>query len=390
MTGSAATPRVLLAITVYNGRDFVPRCITSAAALRGRDGYELDVLLLDDASPEPGFGDDLMRWAVEAGVDCYRTPVNLGIVRNVNLGLLRGLAAGYDFVVIANSDVIFPSNFITQSLRVMDEDPSIGSLTAWSNNVSVYSLPNVDPDLFLSNQDVVDWVSASLEGEFGLAAVDIPAGISFAITIRREAIESTGIMDPVFGRGYCEETDWSLRSLAAGWRLCLVPSVFVYHQGRGSTEAAGLVAGGHSTVPENEAVIDLRYPSFRNQVEAFVGSDVLSVAHRNATRRIVTDAARTWGYRLNLGWLAPQTDRFGSQVHVTIDVTGARPEVHAAFAGFEARFPVDLADPGASLLEIFGTPPTHIGAGERSETADRVMASFPGAPTTTYRYPTQV
>lgn len=385
-----ARPRVLLAITVYNGREFVPRCITSAAALRDAGDYDLDVLLLDDASPEPGFSDDLMDWAHAAGVQCYRTPLNLGIVRNVSLGMEHGVREGYDAVVIANSDVIFPSNFIRQGLAVLDSDPTIGSLTAWSNNVSVYSLPNWNPDGYLADQDVVNWVSASIEGEFGLGAMDIPAGISFAIMMRREAIETTGYMDPVFGRGYCEETDWSLRSLAAGWRLCLLPSVFVYHQGRGSTEAAGLVAGGHSTVPENEAVIDLRYPDFRNKVAAFVGSDVLPTAHRNARRRIVRDAIATWGYRLNLGWLAPDAGMFGSQVHVTIDLAAPVPVARANFIGFETAFPIDETRPGEALLELFGVPPTHIGAGERGDLADKVFAAFGGVPTTNYRYPAQV
>ena len=383
-------PRVLLAITVYNGRAFVPRCIESAAALQGDDRYELEVLLLDDASPEPGFSEDLATWAAAAGVRHYCTPRNLGIVRNVNLGLAYALSEGFDPVVIANSDVVFPSNYIAQSLAAMEADPKIGSVTAWSNNVSVYSVPNVDPDLFLADQEVVSWLSAVLEGEFGTAAIDIPAGISFAMMIRRQALIDTGVMDPVFGRGYCEETDWSLRSLGAGWRLCLLPSVFVYHQGRGSTESAGLVAGGHSTVPENEAVIDLRYPAFRNKVGAFLASDVLTIAHRNATRRIVTDAVRTWGYDLDLGWLAPKAAKFGNNVHVTLDMTGSRPLVRAAFLGFEATFPFDETDPGGALLKIFGEPPRHIGLGERGDLTTRVFAAFGDVPTSGYRYPAQV
>ena len=127
--------------------------------------------------------------------------------------------------------------------------------------MSIYSLPNHDPDRFLSDQGVVNWISATLAGEFGNATIDVPAGISFCICMPVPVITEVGLMDPVFGRGYCEETDWSLRSAAAGYRVTLSPSAFVYHQGHGSTLAAGMVAGGHSTVPENEAVIDLRYPA---------------------------------------------------------------------------------------------------------------------------------
>ena len=50
---AAGRPRILLAVTFYNGRDFARRTFDSLAGL-DRDGFELDVLVLDDCSPEPG------------------------------------------------------------------------------------------------------------------------------------------------------------------------------------------------------------------------------------------------------------------------------------------------------------------------------------------------
>lgn len=180
-------------------------------------------------------------------------------------------------------------------------DSAIGSVTAWSNNVSIYSLPNEDPDQYLGNQDTVDWVASSLWGNFGLTTLDIPAGISFCILIPTPVLKRVGLMDPVFGRGYCEETDWTLRSKSLGYRVTLAPSCFVYHRGNVSSTEAGLLPAGHTSVPENEEIIDLRYPFFRSQVSAFINSDLLSDLHDDAKAKILKDAARQWGYLIEFG-----------------------------------------------------------------------------------------
>ena len=252
---------------------------------------EIDILVLDDASPEPGFSEEVEAVCAELGISYYLSPRNLGIPRNVNLALLWALEDAYDYVLVANSDVIFCQRLSDLMVDVARTDPTIGSVTAWSNNVSVYSLPNADPDRFLNDQNIVDWFAQSLYGNFGSAAVDIPAGISFCILIPTEVVRRVGLMDPVYGRGYCEETDWSLRSKSLGYRVALAPSCFVYHRGQVSNIAAGLLPAGHSTVPENEDIIDLRYPFFRSQVSAFINSDILTSLHDEAAAKLMRDAA---------------------------------------------------------------------------------------------------
>ena len=140
--------RLLLAITVYNGRTVVPACLRSAAALRPTKA-DMDVLVLDDCSPDPGFSGEIRALCGTLGFQYYRSPRNLGIPRNVNLGLMRARDANYDFVIIANSDVLFAANLPDTLIETAATDPTIGSVTAWSNNVSIFSLPNEDPDLYL-------------------------------------------------------------------------------------------------------------------------------------------------------------------------------------------------------------------------------------------------
>lgn len=368
-----ARPRILHCITVYNGRAFVPAAIESALRMDQSDA-QIDVLVLDDASPEPGWSEELAAFCKERDVMYYRTPRNLGIPRNVSLGMLTAVKRGYDYVVISNSDVLYPRDLMGQML-LASRHPKVGSVTAWSNNVSIYSLPNEDPNRFLHDQDVVDWVHSSLAGHFGDAVMDIPAGISFCILISTDVVRDVGIMDPCFGRGYCEETDWSLRSLVAGYRVALVPGSYVFHHGRGSNLDAGIVSMNATTVPANEAIIDLRYPQFRKQVEAFIHSGVLAKAHQDAIRQLVLCAGRQFGYGIDVGWVA-RDRQDQDQVCIHLSPDGGDDGIVATFRGFQLRNPLQPGDIGAQIRQLFGADPTTVNLFDRGALTERLTAEF--------------
>jgi GT2 family glycosyltransferase len=368
-----AQPRVLLAVTVYNGADVVPWCLRSAAAAASQSQEtECDVLVLDDASPAPGFSKQVESLCLELGIQYYRTPRNLGIPRNVNVGLMTAVHRGYNYVIIANSDVLFGALTVDRMMTVMTSDERIGSVTAWSNNVSIYSLPNDDPDTYLADQGFVDWVADTTAGEFGASAVDIPAGISFCILIPTAVLKTVGLMDPVFGRGYCEETDWTLRSQSFGFRIALAPSAFVYHRGQASNRDAGLLASGHTSVPAHERIIDLRYPLFREQVNGFINSEILDLLRNSARRAIMTRAAGEMGYQVYLGLLNPQSETSGPLV--TFERLYGSLIPVATFRGFRMELPASA--PGGDLLssvtDFFGRSPDSVRLADHSPLSSQV------------------
>ncbi|WP_243738001.1 glycosyltransferase family 2 protein [Xanthomonas oryzae] len=381
-------PRILHCITVYNGRAFVPAAIKSALRLDQQEA-QIDVLVLDDASPEPGWSEELSAFCKERGVMYYCTPRNLGIPRNVSLGMLTAVKRGYDYVVISNSDVLYPRDLMGQMLRASRQN-NVGSVTAWSNNVSLYSLPNEDPNRYLHDQNVVDWMHATLAGHFGDAVMDIPAGISFCILISTDVVRKVGIMDPCFGRGYCEETDWSLRSLAAGYRIALAPGTYVFHHGRGSNLDAGLVSSNATTVPANEAIIDLRYPQFRNQVEAFVHSGVLSRAHDDAISHIVRSAGKQFGYSIDVGWIG--RDRTNEdEVNILLSPNGANDHIQAVFRGFRLDMQLSRRNLGQEIRKFFGQDPTAVNLYDSGALATALKSEFANVTNTrTSNYPERV
>ena len=101
--------------------------------------------MLDDCSPDAAWSATVREQCEASGVGYYRSPRNMGIPRNMNLALLHAADAGYDYVAITNSDVVFPSNLVSSMVSTAASDPSIASVTAWSNHVSSFSLENVGP-----------------------------------------------------------------------------------------------------------------------------------------------------------------------------------------------------------------------------------------------------
>lgn len=379
--------RILWCITVYNGRAFVPRALNSASRLAG-EGIEVDFLILDDCSPDPGWSDELRSLCADHGFEYYRSPRNLGIPRNVNLALRTATARDYDYVVISNSDVVYPVNAVdalVDAARAGGAD--VGSVTAWSNNVSVYSLPNDNPDLHLADQNAVDWISETLSEHFTTSLMDIPSGISFCILIPTRVVREVGLMDPVFGRGYCEEVDWTLRSRALGYRVTLAPGVFVYHSGGGTNREAGLLLTDQTTVPAHEAILDMRYPQFRDQVAAFETSGILAGACMDAEEILISRAARQFGYSVEVGWLPRGKTTAAVQCVVAPEGTAT---VRARYRGFEASFTLQEGqDAGELLRERMGSDPVQVNLYDRGSVSAR-MAAVGGTVIDHYSYPRRV
>jgi GT2 family glycosyltransferase len=381
-------PRVLLAITAYNGESFIERTLDSAIRIDESEA-EVDVLVLDDASPAPGFSGRLAALCADRGIGYYRSPRNLGIPRNVSLGLLAAVDRGYDYVIVSNSDVIYPANVVAQLIRASHHE-RVGSVTAWSNNVSLYSLPNEDPDALLADQGVVDFLSDTLAGHYGDAAMDIPAGISFCVLIPTDVVREVGVMDPVFGRGYCEETDWSLRSLAAGYRIALAPGTFVYHAGRGSNLDAGLVSGEHTSVPENERIIDLRYPTFRSQVRAFASAGILEEAQLYGIDAIVRRAGEKFGYSIDVGWRPPSAI-VEDMVRCVVGSHGLDESVLLTYRGFTHLLDIDPFNLAEELKGFFGgKEPSAVNVFDRGKLATSLTAAFGDRAARHGNYPARV
>ena len=308
-SGSEPSWRILIALLVYNGEEFVGPCLSSLARLEP-GAHSADVLVLDDASPAPGWSDRCREMATDLGFGYYRTPRNLGIPRNMNLGMLRAVDAGYDAVILLNSDTILPSNLIPTLLRPLIEDGSISSTTAWSNNSSVYSIPNSDPDHLADDPE-----SHRLDLRAGRRGVrragdtrsrrawDSAWRIPTANDQRSRA-HGPGLRPGLFRRD---------RLVPAqpyhGLPLCPGSFVFRVPRGKRDHEGRGSVGDGDRMVHAHQAIIDQRYPLYTSQLIALSASSIIDGMRERGLHRIIISAARQHGYRLETSRLHQQPRR---------------------------------------------------------------------------------
>lgn len=268
-----------IVVPVYNAPEDVRRCVESVFA---NTPTPHRLVLIDDASPDPGVR------RVFAEIAARRAPHVVLLVNERNLGFTGtanvGMGLSRRDVVLLNSDTIVSRGWLDALLRCAASDPTIGTITPWSNNAEILSYPT-----FCANNRWPDDADPSqLADAFARAAVpsypDLPTGVGFCFFVRRAMIDAIGGFDAAFGAGYGEENDLCMRAAAAGWRNVLADDAFVVHTGGRSFEGQK-----DALVPKNLATLVERHPGYLDLVREYVAADPLAPLRAAAT--LALDAA---------------------------------------------------------------------------------------------------
>lgn len=220
-----------IVIPVYTAIEQTVKCVES---ILHSDARNCNIILLDDASPG-----GVVRLAELANAHDNIALVshirNRGYTRNVQIGVEL---TDTEFVCILNSDTIVPSLWSEKLVSTMVKNPHLGGVGPLSNAASYQSIPAVkDNDEFSKNDDlgrdsvVRDQLNTALFRLFEKETIDVPILNGFCTVFRKQILnEIHGFDVDSFPSGYGEENDLCIRVLGAGFRLAVVPSVFVYHQ----------------------------------------------------------------------------------------------------------------------------------------------------------------
>ena len=291
-------------VPVYRGLAETRTCIESVLAAPTRVARQ--VVVIDDASPEPALSAWLRELAAAGKVSLVAHPANQGFVASANEGM--ALHRDRD-VVLLNSDTEVAPGWLDRIAACARRATAIGTVTPFSNNATICSYPRT----LVENAIPPGETTASLDAAFAVAnagrSADIVTAVGFCMYIKRRCLERVGLFDyERYGAGYGEEVDFCMRAARAGFRNVIAADAFVRHIGEVSF-------GGARTeiMKKSQATVDALYPEFQQRLREFIPADPLRGLRRRADlqrlRRHPGELSRSVsGSTVKLAWERPGED----------------------------------------------------------------------------------
>lgn len=216
--GMILSVKTSIIILTYNKLEYTQSCIDSIRQYTPRGSYQL--IVVDNCST-----DGTREWLAE------QTDI-LSIFNEENVGFPKGCNQGMevatgDNILLLNNDVLVSNQWLTLMNDCLYSADDIGAVGPVTN--SAYGDQEIESNYstleemwefansFNTNREP-DW-----EQRLKL--------IGFCMLMKREVVDKVGFLDEIFSPGMCEDSDYSIRIMQAGYRLMLCQNVFIHHFG---------------------------------------------------------------------------------------------------------------------------------------------------------------
>jgi len=249
-TQNPRTRGIDIIVPVYNALEDLKLCVQSI--LRHTD-LSLDrLLLVDDKSPDPQVGEYLSQ-VDHPGIVILRNQENLGFSGTVN----RGMSYSDRDVILLNADTVVTAHWVDKIVACAYSDGAIGTVTPFSNNATLCSVPNFCQENTIPYGLSIDEYAGIIERASLRKYPRITVAVGFCMFIKREVIALTGLFDrETFQRGYGEENDFCWRAEQLGYHHVLCDDTYIYHSGT----ASFLSEEKRRLIEAHDRILQDRYP----------------------------------------------------------------------------------------------------------------------------------
>lgn len=218
-------------IPVYRGLEETLACINSVLNSKPYNKTQMNVIVINDASPEPELVAQLNAYVPLNVLTLLHNEENVGFVATVN----RGMSQTDNDVVLLNSDAEVNNDWLDRLAAHLNDTHyggDIASITPFSNNATICSYPVFCAQNPLPAGETLASIDALCQQANTGQSIELPTAVGFCMYIPRSALEQLGLFDEeAFGRGYGEENDFCARAIKAKMHNIMALDVFVKHEG---------------------------------------------------------------------------------------------------------------------------------------------------------------
>lgn len=269
---SESMTKVSLVILNWERINDTLECLESVGKLN-TDGFILNTIVVDNASTD----DSLERLKKTKGIDLILSKSNLGFTGGNNLGIKKALENGAGYIIILNNDTILDKDSITQLVKEMLNDSTIGVMSpkiyfakGFEYKKQKYKESDLGKVIWYAG-GIIDWknvygvtrgVDEIDNGQFEkIEETDFATGT--CLILSRKAIEMVGMFDENYNL-YYEDTDLSQRIRKAGFKVMFNPKAIIWHKVAQSSGIGSKLNDYY--ISRNRLMFGMKYASLRTKL----------------------------------------------------------------------------------------------------------------------------
>lgn len=255
-----------IVILSYNLKEITQQCIESIRQNNPASSYE--IVVVDNNS-----GDGIREWLQEQeDIKLVCNSENVGFPCGCNQGI--ELADSENNIFLLNNDTVVPPNAIFWLRMGLYEQENIGATGSVSNYV-------VNGQMIMEKYNTLEEYLAY--GERNNLPRKKPYEkkiflVGFALLLKKEALDSVGVLDERFTPGQYEDNDMGIRMHNAGWQVLLCRNSFIYHYGSGGgkyKDSWNQVAQKNAEKLKEKWKFDIRYYTWaRGEIIKLITHDI--------------------------------------------------------------------------------------------------------------------
>jgi GT2 family glycosyltransferase len=224
-----------------------------------------EVYYVNDCGPQADILEEKIISAINGIKNFHyeRNDKNLGFIKSCNNAVFKIVKNKKADILLLNSDTVVTKGFAEEMVRILYSQDDLCAVNPRSNNATVWSVPT---DSSLMNKPRKSYrLWKKLKEQIPDKYIS-PTAHGFCMIIRRDVIDKIGLFDEIYGCGYGEENDFTMRARKAGFKCAAANHVFVFHQGSksfGNERRSELVRVNSKTLLK-------RYPEYNELVAQYV------------------------------------------------------------------------------------------------------------------------